>query len=469
MAQPTKPSLRARLKKPVYRIFSEDLMLALAVILVPPVILPFMFSFSHTMLVLFDVVNYFILAVFILEYFFKIYVAESRIAYAIDPWHILDLLIILLAGVDFIPSIDWGRGSPLLRLLRIVRVFVIAGRAVQRAPLHKKAEVVSGVSRLKCNMLHKNEVRKGVLKEQAATSMHEPTGTWLDFQEVGAIDLSHLSTTLNVPKYVLESYLLKDSLPRIDLFPDCTAVFISDARLMAVGEKAKDIKIAKNGLLILCAKNSIATICPTTSLLFDKVGEEAKVAEGALSPARILYLLLKWKMKDYEELIQTIEEQTVMMEELPVGQCGPAFLEETFYLKKEIKKVHNGLRHFNKMLNTLKEQKVPVPGMNEEYEHLFDILYDESSFLTENTENVHESLISLIELHINTVSFDMNRVMRVLAVITCLALIPSIIGGMLGQNLADQPYNLTIFEIFFVVLSMMSIGAYIFYKIGWLK
>ncbi len=87
----------------------------------------------------------------------------------------------------------------------------------------------------------------------------------------------------------------------------------------------------------------------------------------------------------------------------------------------------------------------------------------------ETAQNIKDSLISLIELHINTVSYDMNKVMKVIAVITCLGLIPSIIGGLLGENLADNPYPVTIYEIFFMVFSLMLLGIYIFFKKGWLR
>ena len=87
----------------------------------------------------------------------------------------------------------------------------------------------------------------------------------------------------------------------------------------------------------------------------------------------------------------------------------------------------------------------------------------------ETSQNIRESLISLIELHINTVSYDMNRVMKVIAVITCLAIVPTIIGGLLGVNLMDNPYPLKITEVFFIVFSLMLIGLYTFYKMDWLR
>jgi Mg2+ and Co2+ transporter CorA len=59
--------------------------------------------------------------------------------------------------------------------------------------------------------------------------------------------------------------------------------------------------------------------------------------------------------------------------------------------------------------------------------------------------------------------------MRILAVITSLGLIPSIINGLFGENLIDSPYSMTITEIFFLEISIMLLAGYAFYRHGWLK
>jgi Mg2+ and Co2+ transporter CorA len=63
----------------------------------------------------------------------------------------------------------------------------------------------------------------------------------------------------------------------------------------------------------------------------------------------------------------------------------------------------------------------------------------------------------------------MNRVMKVIAVITCIAVIPSIIGGLLGVNLTEGDFPIKLTEIFFIVFSLMLLGLYAFYKMDWLK
>ena len=63
----------------------------------------------------------------------------------------------------------------------------------------------------------------------------------------------------------------------------------------------------------------------------------------------------------------------------------------------------------------------------------------------------------------------MNRVMKVIAVITCLAIIPATVGGLLGVNLVEGNFPIKLIEIFFVVLTLMLLGLYAFYKMEWLK
>jgi Mg2+ and Co2+ transporter CorA len=69
----------------------------------------------------------------------------------------------------------------------------------------------------------------------------------------------------------------------------------------------------------------------------------------------------------------------------------------------------------------------------------------------------------------NTLNYEMTRVMRIVAVMTALALIPTTIGGLLGENLIDAPWSMTIYEIVFIVMLFMSLAVYFFFRKGWLR
>jgi Mg2+ and Co2+ transporter CorA len=63
----------------------------------------------------------------------------------------------------------------------------------------------------------------------------------------------------------------------------------------------------------------------------------------------------------------------------------------------------------------------------------------------------------------------MNKVMKVIAVITCLAIIPATVGGLLGVNLTEGNFPIRLAEIFFIIFPLMLLSLYAFYKMEWLR
>jgi hypothetical protein len=130
---------RNKLHSQVYRVFNDDMMIGLAAILACVVILPIFFTFTHTMMVLFDYVNYIIIFAFVAEYLLKLYVDTSRREFVTNPLHILDLFIIIIALLDltklaFVPYLilEQGKLSPVLRLIRVFLAIALAGRTAKR-------------------------------------------------------------------------------------------------------------------------------------------------------------------------------------------------------------------------------------------------------------------------------------------------------------------------------------------------
>ncbi|MCZ7356110.1 MAG: ion transporter [Candidatus Methanoperedens sp.] len=460
-------SLRAKLREPVYQILTDHLMIVLALILIPVIFLPALFTFSQFMLALFRAVRDAILVIFILEYFLKLYVADSRKAYATEPWHIIDLLIAILAATNFIPRIPLGGIGRIFPLLRVARIFAVAGRTVKRAiPVRPMEKVTPLVSQMKINILEDGRIIKGAAKEDIARYIAAPGHIWIDLQEVSELDIGFLSDTLKIPGVVLESKIIKESYPKIDFFKNLTTIFIRDYKLRSEDADTKTVQILRNNMLIAWADNYIVTISNNKSELFDLINDGLSVKDEDFI-VRILYSIFSRKISDYEEIVRSMEQDITALEELPVGQMHP-FLERSFYFKREIQKIHSNLLHFRQVLGAVRTRKM-LPGLKDEYPSLFGILFDESVYLSETSDTIRDNLISLIDLRINTVSVGLNRVMRILAVITSLGLIPSIISGLFGENLIDSPYPVRLSEIFFLELSIMLLALYVFYRRGWLR
>ena len=63
----------------------------------------------------------------------------------------------------------------------------------------------------------------------------------------------------------------------------------------------------------------------------------------------------------------------------------------------------------------------------------------------------------------------MNRVMKILAVLTALTMVPAIVGGLLGMNLIGNPWPATLLQMVTIVGLVMVLTAWVFFNLGWLK
>ncbi|MGA9141499.1 MAG: CorA family divalent cation transporter [Methanocella sp.] len=464
--------LRERLRGPVDYAFSEDLMTLLAFLIIPTVIFPYLFRFSDVTLALFELLNYLIIAVFIAEYVLKLFVAEDRLEFVRSPWHVLDLVIIALALAELLPfvSTSAGRASPLLRLLRLLRAVTAAGRTIKIPPrVHEKKPAAPKVSMIKVNALGSDGRVTRCATEDEAFRLAAGGGQWIDLQNASEIDLDGISRTLGIPRYVLESRIIQESFPRIDYFRGFTTVFIWDAKLKRDGPGTRDLEVSRHSMLIVCQGTRVVTISTGESELFDSIVAEGLPTDGMAIPVKVLQAIMRKKLRDGEDIVRAIERKVARLEELPAGQEPKTFLADTFFLKREIRIVQNNLWHLRQVMDSLRSKKVALSAITDEDMQLFDVLFEESDFLYETAQNINESLGSLRDLHLNTTTYEMTRVMRFIAVLTCLALIPTIAGGLLGTNLVDVPFPITLPEVGLIVGGLMFIALYSFYKMGWLQ
>jgi Mg2+ and Co2+ transporter CorA len=467
-----------KLRSQVDRVFSDDVMIGLAVILACVVILPIFFTFTHTMILLFDYVNYIIIFTFVAEYLLKLYVNTSRRKFVTDPWHVLDLFIIVIALLDltklsFVPYLilEQGKLSPILRLIRVFLAIALAGRTAERVLPSKTDPLPVLPPELQIGILDQRGNRTTITKNKKTILpiLDEKNPVWIDLQYVSEMDLDFIKGIVDIPRYILERKLIKESFPRIDRIKNYTSIFLWDSRIDPNSTSATSLNIFSNDMLIICVGASLLTLSTKKSNLFNKIYFKELPHEHEEFAIRVLSAIFQKKIEDYGAIVQIIEHKTIEFEEIPVNMTSPQFLENTFQFKKEIQKIISNLWHFNQILEYIKKNQSSLNGLNDNYAPIFDILHGDSEYMYETAKNTKENLISLIELHINTVSYDMNRVIKVIAVITCLATIPSIIGGLLGENLLGQPYQVTITEVFFVVFSLMLLSLYIFYKKNWLR
>ena len=123
---------RRKLRETVNAILSDRFMVFLSVILLPVILIPFFVNLSTSALDFLDICDVTVILLFVAEYGLKLYLAKSQWEYFKAPWHLLDLAVVLLSFISYLPILRFGsRGSATLivRLLRLPRALAVGSRA----------------------------------------------------------------------------------------------------------------------------------------------------------------------------------------------------------------------------------------------------------------------------------------------------------------------------------------------------
>ncbi len=112
---------------------------------------------------------------------------------------------------------------------------------------------------------------------------------------------------------------------------------------------------------------------------------------------------------------------------------------------------------------------MPLEGADAKNEPFLDDLLGEIDEVDADFRGLKEELQSLMELHMNITSFEMNKFMKLLAIVGFLGLIPSVAGGLLGMNVMGNPWSVTLGQVAFGIAMGMAISLYVFAIKGWLR
>jgi len=476
MPRPEDPWKDAR--NNVDKVLSDGFMVFLALLMVPIIVIPILVpDLDRQYLDFLDYSDLAIIGIFYTEYLLKLALARDRWRHFTSPWHLLDLVIIILPLLELFPALnpELARRSPLLRLVRLARLAAVGGRTVERKRSRPgpSGEAPAPAPRMRMNVVDGNldNVRRDIPVEQMAGFWQNSSQTWIDLSGVADPELERLSKLLRIPPLVLRSKLVEESYPRIDYLERQSVIFLqagsSEMRLQGPNR----LLISRAGLLIVCSGSNIMSISRQDSGIFDDVLDRARAQFGTGQSllVAILYSLVDHIIQRYRGIIGEVESELLRLENVPKSQTPGDFLETTFQLKKEVNRLVSSLLHLKEVLTVIMNKRVPLEGFDTSHEELFDILADETVYLHETAQNSKDDLSSLIEVHINTTSYEMNKVMRVLAVITCLAIIPTLIGGMLGMNIIGAVWPVHLWQVLALTGAAMTAVAYIFYKMGWFK
>jgi len=462
-----RPSAAAR----IAAVLDEPVMGFLALVGLAAALGPLVFDLGPTASRILQVLEWALVAVFALDFVVEFAAAKRKFAWLLSPWRFLDLLVIGGPFLALLPHVsDVAGGSLVLRLLRIGRSAALGTRAGRAAVGRRRGLGQTAVSK----MPEVSRVPEGETF-QATTSdwgtclawTRDPGAEWFHAADVSLAHIRVAARSAGLEPSSLDDAFAADSPARLRSDGPSSLLFL---RIPTVAEEGFP-SVNRMSITAVITERGLLTATPES---FDLPGRIAHLASRTPLPkrpfpVRIALLLLALARERFLFTVQRFDEVLRTLESIPISEGGRPFLEETFLLRREISAVALDLGHLVSIVRALADGRSTLRGVRFGDDKFLADLAVETAQLFDRVSMLKDDVKSLIELHINVKGFEMNSFLKLLAIVSFLGLIPTVVGGMLGMNVIGTPWPMTLGQVAFSVGMVSASAMYVFAIKGWLK
>ena len=441
-------------------LLNEPVMGFLALAAMSAGLAPFLFELSPAVAQACEAAGWVIVALFALEYAANFAIAAERRAFVLDRWRLFDLAILAAALASLLPVVsDTARLGLALRILRLFRALLFgtrAGMALSRPVLPLARPLPTGepqVTVLRPGDAAPQRAEWGALLRWAGA----PSSDWLHASSLSPQRLQEIAAAAGAPHVMIEAALHEASYPRLEPGPRWTALTLSVPGRGGDGRRDPVLLLFTEGDALSLALQPLDIQKPPAGF------------EGLPWGTRCVLDLVRRVLGRNEELAGRLERSVRQLEDEPPDASPRKFFEQTFLLKRQLAMAKGDLWRLRGILEMLADGRRELPGLAPSQRDLLREMAEEADYLHETVDDVREALLSILDLHIDIAAHETNRFMRLLAIVSVLGLIPAIVGGLLGMNLADSPWTVTLGEVAFATLVLMLGVLYAFMAKGWLK
>ncbi|MBX4259368.1 magnesium/cobalt transporter CorA [Clostridium estertheticum] len=296
------------------------------------------------------------------------------------------------------------------------------------------------------NKVHEfNDLEKAFSKAPDTKEMF-----WLNISNPTANDFKFLKNKFNFHHLTIEDCMHKAKRSKINDYNDYHFLIISTT------DNNVSNAFSYNNIYIYISLNYIITIHYGENKSIKKIMNDINNGLSIVSNGSdfVLYNILDDAIDQLFVVTDKVEEKINFLEEESMNNPVQSTLNNIMKIKKTVIKLRRVVSPLREVLNTLLRHDDII---TEKYRVYFTDIYDHALRIYDLIESDHEMVTSCLELYSSQLSNSMNKVMKVLTIITTIMMPLTIITGIYGMNFQDMPelhykygYFITIFIMFFI-------------------
>ena len=287
-------------------------------------------------------------------------------------------------------------------------------------------------------------------------------GSWINIVAPSDEELILISKKTGVPLSFLKAPLDDEETSRIDIEENYLLVIVD---IPFTEMEDNSLTYDTYPLAIIHTEKQIITVCLKNSrILTDFINGKVK-SFFTFKKSRFILQILSKISNSYLVYLRQIDKKSLMIEKRLHKSMKNRELIQLHSLEKSLVYFSTSLK-----ANEITLEKMLKLDIMQKYEEDQDVLEDviiENKQAIEMTEIYSNILASTMDFFASVISNNLNIVMKVLASVTILMAIPTVIGGIFGMNFIRMPLinNEYGFEITMIITLFLTFGtAYLLYK-----
>lgn len=288
------------------------------------------------------------------------------------------------------------------------------------------------------------------------------SGCWINIIAPSDEELILISKKTGVPLSFLKAPLDDEETSRIDIEDNCLLVIVD---IPFTEMEDNSLTYDTYPLAIIHTEKQLITVCLKNSrILTDFINGKVK-SFYSFKKSRFILQILSRISNAYLVYLRQIDKKSLMIEKRLHKSMKNRELIQLHSLEKSLVYFSTSLK-----ANEITLEKMLKLDIMQKYEEDQDVLEDviiENKQAIEMTEIYSNILASTMDFFASVISNNLNIVMKVLASVTILMAIPTVIGGIFGMNFIRMPLinNEYGFEITMIITLVLTFGtAYLLYK-----
>lgn len=420
-----------------------------------------------------------VFALFGTEYFYSLVRAESKLHFLRQPQRLFDLFVLVIAAISFSPYVeDRLLNAQALQILRLGPILFFGYLGTKEISVSLMAEGDHAAPPEKVDFFRLQSI-DGPMKELEPISQEQALEWVANPDRKGFYicrgnvtrQLADALSDADIPSSLLENALSQSSFPRV-LKVGAIYVLAGAVPTVAQNEPALPSHVHRVTFVAVFTNESVLLINNHGLSISHEVLElldREQILKGHSEPFRIFGGLFKLVLEKYEVCATEIEAHLRQTEMAPLGKSGGGIYRMMYFLRRALSNLKSDLWRLRYILHGIEAGDHPTIFGNEDTKGFFSLLAHSCDFHYDNFEQLDDKASAILDLRINLVSFEMNKFMGLLAVVTAIGLIPATFGGMLGMNVIGTNFPITLGNVAFICLVLSLMVLYVMQINGWLK